>query len=385
MNKIIILYTDAGSGHKSAALALKAIISQKTSWQVTLVNPFKEIAHNLDLLKKISSESCEDLYNNYVSKKETPLFSLLIISALFKLNILFYKQRLINVFAKYWHSTQPDMVISVMPFINDILGKSLKFSTTNIPFVTVITDYSECIKDIWFRSKDQLLICASQRLVEQAEAKGHPKHNIFLNSGMIVSPEFYNLKITDIKLAKLERGLQADLPTGLVMFGGYGSKAMLKIARNMNHSEYGVQLIFICGHNLQLKMDLEKLELKYPALILGFVPDTQNYMAIADFFIGKPGGLSVSEASIMKLPIIVQNNLFTLLQEKYNAHWLKEKKIGIFVRNFSKISQVVKDLLQNKQKYDNSYLTIDNRAIFEVPNVLAAIFSHNTSQYTKAV
>ena len=270
-----------------------------------------------------------------------------------------------------------------MPFINDVLAKSLKLSTPSTPFVTVITDYSECIKDIWFKSKDQLLICPSKKLVEQAEAKGHPKHNIFLNSGMIVSPEFYNLNILDIKLSRLERGLQAELPTGLVMFGGYGSRAMLKIAKNMNHSQYGVQLIFICGHNLQLKQDLEKLELRYPALILGFVEDTQNYMAISDFFVGKPGGLSISEASIMKLPIIVQANIFTLLQEKYNAKWLKQKNIGICIRNFTRISQVVKNLLKNKHEYNNSYLTIENRAIFEMPEVLATIFNKKISQYNK--
>ena len=51
-------------------------------------------------------------------------------------------------------------------------------------------------------------------------------------------------------------------------------------------------------------------------------------MQLADFFIGKPGPGSVSEALAMRLPVIVECNAWTLPQERYNAEWIVEKEVG---------------------------------------------------------
>ena len=55
-------------------------------------------------------------------------------------------------------------------------------------------------------------------------------------------------------------------------------------------------------------------------------------MLLSDFFIGKPGPGSVSEAVAMRLPVIVERNAWTLPQERYNAEWVLEKQLGLVVR-----------------------------------------------------
>ncbi len=60
-------------------------------------------------------------------------------------------------------------------------------------------------------------------------------------------------------------------------------------------------------------------------------------MQLADFFIGKPGPGSVSEALAMKLPVIVECNAWTLPQERYNAVWVVEKEVGLVLKNFRNI------------------------------------------------
>jgi hypothetical protein len=60
-------------------------------------------------------------------------------------------------------------------------------------------------------------------------------------------------------------------------------------------------------------------------------------MALSDFFIGKPGPGSISEAMAMHLPVIIERNIWTLPQERYNADWVIEKKVGFVLPNFREI------------------------------------------------
>ena len=64
-------------------------------------------------------------------------------------------------------------------------------------------------------------------------------------------------------------------------------------------------------------------------------------MSLADFFIGKPGPGSISEAVAMRLPVIVERNIWTLPQERYNADWVLERKAGLVLPNFRGIRGAV--------------------------------------------
>ena len=69
-------------------------------------------------------------------------------------------------------------------------------------------------------------------------------------------------------------------------------------------------------------------------------------MQLADYFIGKPGPGSISEAVAMRLPVIVERNAWTLPQERYNAEWVREMGVGIVLPNFRGIARAVEELLE---------------------------------------
>jgi UDP-N-acetylglucosamine:LPS N-acetylglucosamine transferase len=95
-------------------------------------------------------------------------------------------------------------------------------------------------------------------------------------------------------------------------------------------------------------------------------------MALADFFIGKPGPGSISEALQFHLPVIVECNSKTLPQERYNAEWVTEKGYGIVVPSFRKIAPAVQRLLE-RATFSEFRLKVNeysNRALFEVPVIL---------------
>jgi UDP-N-acetylglucosamine:LPS N-acetylglucosamine transferase len=100
-------------------------------------------------------------------------------------------------------------------------------------------------------------------------------------------------------------------------------------------------------------------------------------MSLADFFIGKPGPGSISEALAMKLPVIVQSNAWTLPQERYNAAWVREKKVGLVVRDFHEIEAVVERLTAPAAlaRYRANAAALNNRAVFEIPEILERILA----------
>jgi 1,2-diacylglycerol 3-beta-galactosyltransferase len=98
-------------------------------------------------------------------------------------------------------------------------------------------------------------------------------------------------------------------------------------------------------------------------------------MQLADFFIGKPGPGSVSEAIEMHLPVIVECNAWTLPQERYNAEWITEKEVGLVLKNFKSIDTAVAKMIEPAAlaRYRVNVAALENRAVFEIPEMLHSI------------
>lgn len=193
---------------------------------------------------------------------------------------------------------------------------------------------------------------------------------------MILHPRFYEASVEN-RMAERERlGLQPELPTGLVLFGGHGPRAMLEIAERLERSRLNLQLIFICGKNDKLAGVLRAQKSRLPRFVEGFTTRVNYYMQLADFFIGKPGPGSVSEAIAMRLPVIVECNAWTLPQERYNARWILEKEVGLVLRNFRRVEQAVAQLIEPAilARYRANAAALQNRAVFEIPGILEKIF-----------
>src|SRR3984893_19415611 len=120
---------------------------------------------------------------------------------------------------------------------------------------------------------------------------------------------------------------------------------MVDFTKKHNEAGSGVQLILICGHNEKLAAQLKGLRTRKPIAVVGFAQNVEYYMSLSDFFIGKPGPGSISEALQFHLPVILECNGRTLPQERYNAEWVTENRLGIVLTNFSEISTGVEKLL----------------------------------------
>jgi hypothetical protein len=380
MPRIELAFFDAGGGHRAAATALEmAIQGQHRPWETHLVN-LQELLDELDILKKYAGIRIQDFYNNMLRTGWT-LGSAQLMKVL-QFAIWARHRSTVRMLESRWQKSQPDMVVSFVPHFNRALGESFRRSFPGRPFVTVLTDIADYPPHFWIERQPQFFICGSDRAVAQARAMGHTSNEIFQASGMILHPRFYEEPVADPIAERLRLGLRADLPTGIVLFGGHGSKVMLEIARSLDESQLELQLIFVCGRNDKLAAALRSGKPRLPRFVEGFTTRVNYYMQLADFFIGKPGPGSVSEALAMHLPTIVECNVWTLPQERYNAQWILEKKVGIVLQSFRHIRQAVAQMIEPSElaRFRSNAAALNNRAVFEIPAMLEKILARTRQE-----
>ena len=366
MTKIDLIFFEAGGGHRAAATALKSVIDQQQrGWDVKLVN-LQEILDPLDIFRKYTGVRMQDIYN-LLLKKGWTLGSPQLMVAMHAL-IRLYHPGQVRLLKKYWAQGERDLAVSLIPNFNRALRESLP----NTPLLTILTDLADYPPHFWIEQQEQFFICGTEKAVEQALALGHPKERVFQTSGMILRPKFYDPITIDRSEERDQLGLDPDLPTGLVLFGGEGSSVMLDIAKRITAR---AQFIFICGKNKKLAERLRRLPTTFPKYVEGFSSEIPYYMYLSDFFVGKPGPGSISEALAMKLPIIVERNAWTLPQERYNAEWIVENQVGIVLRNFRGVAEAVAELIRPETyaRFRAGAEAQNNRAVFEIPDILEKI------------
>ena len=371
MKKLDFLYFDAGGGHRAAATALKSVIDrQQRGWEIRLVN-LQEILDPLDIFRKFTGIRMQDVYN-LLLKKGWTLGSPQLTVGMHAL-IRLYHSGQVRLLKKYWEQGQRELVVSLVPNFNRAVHESL----AGTPLVTILTDLADYPPHFWIERQEQYFICGTERAVQQALELGHPKERVFQTSGMILRPKFYEPITLDRLEERDQLGLDPELPTGLVLFGGEGSSVMLEIAKRMTAR---AQFIFICGRNEKLAERLRRLPSPFPKYVEGFTSEIPYYMHLSDFFVGKPGPGSISEALAMHLPVIVECNAWTLPQERYNARWIREKDVGVVLKSFREIDAGVRDLLEpaNLARFRANAAAIRNRAVFEIPDMLDAVLQQRS-------
>jgi len=375
VRRLELVYFDAGGGHRAAANALREVMEREHRPFDILPMNLQELLDSMDVFRQLTGLRLQDVYN-LMLKKGWTLGSPQLMMGMHLVIRLFHRKQ-VRILEAHWRESCPDLVVSLVPNFNRAIGESLRRAAPNTPLVTILTDIADYPPHFWIERQPQYFICGSDRAVEQARAMGHAADQVLRASGMVLSPRFYDvapLGAEERAAARHALGLDPSAPVGLVLFGGEGSEAMFDIARRLSDR----QLILICGHNEKLRARLQKMTQatrRAPVFIEGFTKEIPRYMQLADYFIGKPGPGSISEAVFLRLPVIVNCNAWTLPQERYNAVWVREQGVGIVLDNFRHVRSAVDQLLDPA-----AYATFraaterqQNRAVFEIPELLERV------------
>lgn len=365
------IFFDAGGGHRAAATALQGAVEQmKLPWNVSLLN-LQEVLENIDIFKKYTGVRAQDIYNHmlrrgwtYGSPQMLPIMHGL---------IRLYHREQVKYLRRFYKGRRPRLVVSLIPNFNRALFQALRAEHPGVPYVTILTDLADYPPHFWMEKQAQSFICGTPRAYQQALKLGIPQQNVALVSGMILRPKFYDPITADRREERRKLGLDPDLPTGILLFGGHGSVTMQRIIKRIETEvTRPVQLIALCGKNQRLVMRLKSKAWSIPLHAEGFTQEVPYFMNLADFFIGKPGPGSISEALAMDLPVIVERNWRTMPQERYNTKWVAENGYGMVLKSFSKVAEAVEELLEpgTFEAYRARVAAYENRAVFEIPLLL---------------
>lgn len=382
-SKVDLIYFDAGGGHRASATALQSILEcDRAKWDVRMVN-LREVLEPIDLVRRIGRFRIEEAYNTLMLRHGMTLGTGAMLRGV-QMLIRQMRRPSAALLARFWKGAPPDLVVSLIPNFNRAIFEGLRRSDHELdrvptPMLTIMTDLADYPPHFWMEPQEQYLACGSEFAVAQALAMGHLPEHVFRTSGMIVRPEFYRPMEVNREAERVRLGLRPNLPTGLVMFGGHGSRKMLTIARRVAAAGLKTQLIFVCGHNERLYEQIVALELPFPFHIVGFTREIPHLMSLADYFVGKPGPGSISEALVMRLPVIVERNSWTMVQERFNTEWVASNRVGVVLHSFAEIATAIVPMLDPERlaEFRASAGALNNRAIFEIPGILDTIIQRH--------
>lgn len=338
---ILFLTVSAGGGHSKTAEVIKDYIELNYKGSKSqIVDVYRYVSPIIDKLVigsylrslKINPKLWGKIYE--LSEKDDNTGEIMQ-----KINkLLSYKIK------KYIRTFKPDVIVCTHPFPLQMVNEMKKKNIFDTPIVTVITDYA--VHSFWIQEQVNAYIIPHESMIYDMLGHGVRKEKIY-PLGLPVSPKFLEQK-NKIQLQK-NFGLE-NIPTFLIMGGSLGIGKIKKIFISLLASTLPFQIIIICGNNDGLKRELEKTYHKLGthknALILGFTNKVDELMAISDWIITKPGGLTVTEAIIMKLPIIIMSPIPG--QEEKNSTFLLNNGIGIELAGSENIEKIYHQFLDNK-------------------------------------
>jgi 1,2-diacylglycerol 3-beta-galactosyltransferase len=366
--RIDLVYFNAGGGHRAAAEALQGVLrAREPGWSVRLVDLFRVLDPE-GWFARLTGFAPETYYN----KRLATGFTLGLAQELKVLQAMIRAAhpQLVSRLARHWQHTAPDMVVSLVPNFNRSMAQALSIVDSRVPFVTVMTDLADLPPHFWIEpGYTQHLVCGTDRAVQQALEQGLAPNRVHRVSGMIMRPAFYQSSDVDREQARRELGFEANTAVGVVMFGGQGSSAMRRIAASLDDRP----LILMCGRNASLAQALARQSARASHQVVGHTSDVARWMRLADYFIGKPGPGSLSEALHCGLPVIVARNAWTMPQERWNTEWIRDQGLGLVLGGFSGIRASVQELLADLPRWRAHVAQVSNQALFEVAALLTSL------------
>ena len=343
----MVLYANAGNGHRRAAEALEAACRQdERVREVRLIDA-------LEYTNKIFQELYANLYIEAVKKAPT-LWALAFDETdqpwrREKGRMLVHRinaQALTKEIRKF----APDLCLCTHFMPADIISTMLKEHQVQTSLGIVVTDYY--VHASWLESHLNRIYVAKEESREQLLRLEFPPERV-RTLGIPVDPIFGKLPPREELCAA--RGIDPDLPLVMLSAGAFGVMSGSDMAEMLNGITTPCHLAVVCGHNKKLMEQIEKHVAEHGSdnihyHVLGFIKDIHEWMGMASLFVGKPGGLSSSECMALGLPMVIWNPIPG--QEIYNTMYLLENGAAIAPDGAATLSFRIDQLLRDPNRLE---------------------------------
>lgn len=340
--KVCILSGNYGDGHLQAAHAIQESARLHIPEVETLLVDFMECVHPYlhSIGRNIFIEGVKNFPSiyGYIYRKTRTVnrFSLFIKSCN---HVGIWRM------IRFLQETQPSIVVSTFPLAACMISKIKELGLTNADAVTVITDHTD--HSSWIHPYTDRYIVGSE-FVRTSLNQLEVEDEKIRVTGIPVRPEF--CKKYDRNELRNKFNLDQECPTILVMGGGFGIIGdELSQLLSSKFSSQPLQIIVVCGHNEKLRQELERYQAasRHRLFVTGYVNYIHELMALSDFMITKPGGVTTAEAIAMELPMLLYKPLPG--QEQDNAQFLVNSGVALYAETEADLQRYLIQVLENPE------------------------------------
>lgn len=342
--KVLILSASSGSGHTRAGEALE--VAAKNFPGIASVRHIDVLEYGSALLGEVYS----DLYKQMVSKtpslwgwwydkSDTPWKG-----ETFRVAIERFQMKPLMECLK---AEDPDITICTHFLASDIVSYMLQHEQLSTRHAVVVTDLH--VHAMWLCHQFEHYFVPTDESAYYLRQIGFPDDRVTV-TGIPIHPLFSESMDQDALKRKLE--VAPSVPVVLLSAGTFGMESSIVAIRALMQMERPAQIVALCGRNEELLTEIVQTTKDAPAHLtfkaISYTEEMHEWMAIADLFIGKPGGLTISETMASALPMILLNPIPG--QEEINAASMLEEGVAVSPIDVVTLPYKVDVLLQDPQR-----------------------------------
>jgi len=334
--RILVLFSDTGGGHRSAAQAVIEVLEEKHAgeFELDMVDVFKA-------------------YAPYPLSRAPELYPAMVkVPSLWRLGYRMVdgRRRAVFMMDSLWPWIRPaakqlvrehpmDLVFNVHPLFNAPVLRAL--GKHRPPFITVVTDLVTAPL-YWFHSRVDVCVVPTEEVRRSALRNGLRPEQVKI-LGLPVSMKF--TRTADKPTLRTKLGWPVDRPVVLMIGGGEGMGPLYDTARNIMYTSPECTLVVIAGRNEKLKQQLERAEWTVPTFFYGFVKTMPDLMNAADILVTKAGPGTISEALASGLPMVLYSRIPG--QEDGNVRYVVEEGAGRWAPGTQRTANAVRRWIAN--------------------------------------
>ncbi len=349
LKRILLLSASAGAGHVRAAEAIGQAFKQRKDSDSFEVHHFDVLNYTNKVFRHLYSKAYIDLVNKMpevpgwvYDKLDKPWKNERRRLALDKLNT--------RPFVKLLREYQPDLIVCTHFLPAEVVSWLKAKERLASRQVIIVTDFD--VHAMWLVHHYERYFVAVDEARAYLEALGIPPEKITV-SGIPIDPVFAIKK--DKQQMRAKHGLEPDRTTILLSAGGFGVGSVDALVNSLLPLQQRAQVVAICGRNEELKQRLTKLAARANRdanVVLkpfGYTKEMDELMTASDLVLGKPGGLTTSEALAKGLVFVIVNPIPG--QEERNSDHLLEAAAAIRCNNLQTLSYKLDRLLADPQRF----------------------------------
>src|SRR5690349_18592201 len=360
--KILILSSDTGGGHRSAAAAIVAGIQSIVQGESYAIRTIRAIEESHHLAAKLVA-----IYNWLLRNKQHWMkYYYWLINRFRPDTREFFYKRTVGYVASQFDRWCPHVVVSVHPLTQHMFARVLRELNLadRVPLVSVVTDPCYGFWKGWACNDVSLYLVASEDARRQLIDYGVSPERIKI-SGLPVHPKFAYPGEEAAQAARRALGLDPEKFTVFVNAGWIGGGNIPQIFRELVHGELDVQAIFLAGKNEDLRIAAESIagEAPFPVKVIGYSDEVEKLMSAANVMISKLGGLTTFEALACRVPIIADVITDPMPQEAGTARLIAQRGAGVMLNRASDVVNVVRRMMEDEVHYSRMRAATANLAL----------------------